>query len=356
MWVGTKGETNRIKLWSGLCQERKALGVSGFAALVFLAVISVAASAAAQTLSDEVHIAPRVELVADTVASLNMPESAGKVFKVAVDLVLVPVTIVDDKNRQVKGLSSDNFDIYEGKHQQNIRYFSSEDAPISVGVVLDVSGSMKDKIERAREAVLEFMKNANPQDEFFLITFSDQPQELSGFTQKLEDIQAQLVYASPKGRTALLDALYAAMTKMKQARYQRRALLIISDGGDNHSRYTEQEVKSAVKEADVAMYAIGIYDRSFSTYEEAMGPILLNDFAQLTGGREFTIDNPNDLMAAAKVIGIELRNQYLLGYRPTMSAHDGKWHKIKIKFRRPKKVSLPPVRVYAKSGYYSPAD
>ena len=166
----------------------------------------------AQGSIDDVHIQPRTELRADTtaLATLAMPSSgSNKPMKVFVDLVLVPVTIVDSMNRLVKGLSSSNFDVYEGKHQQDIRYFSSEDTPISVGVVLDLSGSMKSKIERAREAVVEFMNTANPQDEFFLITFADKPEEVSDFTSSIEDIQGKLVYTVPKGRTALLDAVRA---------------------------------------------------------------------------------------------------------------------------------------------------
>jgi Ca-activated chloride channel homolog len=322
-------------------------------AVACIALVLTAPGLAAQM--DEVHITPNPKNTA-TLASLYLPESNQKMIKVSVDLVLVPVTIVDDMNRHVKGLQSENFDLFEGKQQQNIRYFSSQDAPVSVGIVLDVSGSMKTKIDRAREAVLEFIKSANPQDEFFLVTFSDTAEEHSSFTQRPEDIQSQLVYARPKGRTALLDALQLAMSKMKQAHYQRRALLVISDGGDNHSRYTEGEVKSAFKESDVAMYAIGMYDRNFSTYEEALGPALLHDLSEITGGRAFTIDNPNDLASAAKAIGVDLRNQYLLGYMPSKNSQDGKWHKIKIKFRRPKRVKLPPVHVYARAGYYAPAN
>ncbi len=209
--------------------------------LSLLTVSVVPATTAAQSLIDEVHITPAIKHDTGNLASLMLPESANKVLKVSVDLVLVPVTIVDDRNRHVKGLQSENFDLFEGKQQQNIRYFSSEDAPISVGIVLDVSGSMKTKIDRARDAVQEFLKSANPQDEFFIVTFSDNPQEHSGFTQRIEDIESQLVYARPNGRTALFDALQLAMAKMKQAQYQRRALLVISDGGDNHSRYTERE-------------------------------------------------------------------------------------------------------------------
>ena len=195
---------------------------------------------------------------------------------------------------------------------------------------------MSSKIERAREAVIEFFKTANPQDEFFMITFADKPEEISDFTQSVDDIQGKLVYTVPKGRTALLDAIYLGVSKMRQAKYPKKALLIISDGGDNHSRYTEGEIKSLVKEADVLIYAIGIYDHYFHTEEERLGPALLSDVAELTGGRAFTIDNPNDLADVATKIGIELRNQYVLGYRPKNPAHDGKWRKIKVKLFRQK--------------------
>jgi Ca-activated chloride channel family protein len=217
-----------------------------------------------------------------------------------------------------------------------------------------MSGSMSTKIERAREAVIEFFKAANPQDEFFMITFADKPEEISDFTQSIEDIQGKLVYTVPKGRTALLDAIYLGVSKMRQAKYPKKALLIISDGGDNHSRYTEGEIKSVVKEADLLIYAIGLYDRYMSTPEEQLGPSLLGDLTELTGGRAFTIDNPNDLADVSTKIGIELRNQYVLGYRPKNAAHDGKWRKIKVKLIPPK--GLPPLRVYARTGYYAPTE
>ena len=213
---------------------------------------------------------------------------------------------------------------------------------------------MSSKIDRAREAVVEFFKTANPQDEFFMITFTDQPEEVSDFTQSVDDIQSKLVFTVPKGRTALLDAIYLGVNKMRQAKYPKRALLIISDGGDNHSRYTEGEIKSLVKEADVLIYAIGIYDHYMATPEEQLGPALLSEITELTGGRAFTIDNPNDLADVATKIGVELRNQYVLGYRPKNPAHDGKWRKIKVKLIPPK--GLPPLRVYAKTGYYAPSE
>jgi Ca-activated chloride channel family protein len=277
-----------------------------------------------------------------------------KPMKVDVDLVLVPVTITDPMNRLVTGLDKDNFSLFEGKDQQEIRHFSSEDAPVSLGVIFDMSGSMSSKIDRAREAVIEFFKTANPQDEFFMIAFNDRPEQLSDFTQSVDEIQNKLLYTIPRGRTALLDAIYLGVSKMRQAKYQKRALLIISDGGDNHSRYTEGEIKSLVKEADVLIYAVGIYDHYFATPEEQLGPSLLTEVTEITGGRAFTIENPNDLADVATKIGVELRNQYVLGYRPKNRTHDGKWRKIKVKLIPPK--GLPPLRVYARTGYYAPSE
>jgi Ca-activated chloride channel homolog len=310
----------------------------------------------AQSPVDDVHIKPRIEPTAPKPSELIDPslKTHTKPFKSEVEMVLIPVTITDPMNRLVTGLDKDNFTVFEGKEAQEIRTFSSEDAPVSLGVIFDMSGSMSSKIERAREAVVEFFKTANPQDEFFMVTFADKPEEVSDFTSSVEDIQGKLVYTVPKGRTALLDAIYLGISKMRQAKYTKKALLIISDGGDNHSRYTEGEIKSLVKEADVLIYAIGIYDHYFPTEEERLGPALLSEVTELTGGRAFTIDNPNDLADVATKIGIELRNQYVLGYRPKNIARDGKWRKIKVKLVPPK--GLPPLRVYAKTGYYAPTE
>src|SRR6202043_1791131 len=306
----------------------------------------------AQTSSQDVHIQPRVQPPAPKQLEIDPAfKTHTKPFKVSVDMVLVPVTITDPLNRLVTGLDRDNFHLFEGKDQQEIKTFSSEDAPVSIGVIFDMSGSMSSKIERAREAVIEFFKTANPQDEFFMITFADKPEEIADFTSSVDDIQGRLIYTVPKGRTALLDAIYLGVSKMREAKYPKKALLIISDGGDNHSRYTEGEIKSLVKEADVMIYSIGIYDHYFQTEEERLGPALLSDVSDLSGGRSFTIDNPNDLADVATKIGIELRNQYVLGYRPKNPGHDGKWHKIKVKLQPPK--GLPPLHVYARTGYYA---
>jgi Ca-activated chloride channel homolog len=314
----------------------------------------------AQTDVNDVHIQPReVEKPpeppkADLVSTTDGLKAHVRPLKVDVDLVLVPVTITDPMNRLVTGLEKENFQLFEGNSAQEIRSFSSEDAPVSLGVIFDSSGSMSSKMDRAKEAVVEFFKTANPQDEFFMITFSDEPEAVSDFTNSVDEIQNKLVFAVPRRRTALLDAIYMGVSKMRQAKYPKKALLIISDGGDNHSRYTENEIKSLVKEADVMIYAIGIYDRYASAIEERLGPQLLSEITELTGGRAFTIDNPNDLADVATKIGVELRNQYVLGYRPAKVVRDGKWRKIKVKLLPPK--GLPPLRVYARTGYYAPAE
>ena len=333
-----------------------------FLALAVLACLGL--SAVAQTDVNDVHVQPReVEKPKDTPDTpkenlANSPTNGlsahVRPLKVDVDLVLVPVTITDPMNRLVTGLDKENFQLFEGNSAQQIRTFSSEDAPVSLGVIFDSSGSMTSKMDRAKDAVIEFFKTANPQDEFFMITFNDEPEEVTDFTSSVDEIQNKLVFAVPRRRTALLDAIYMGISKMRQAKYPKKALLIISDGGDNHSRYTENEIRALVKEADVMIYAIGIYDRYASAIEERLGPQLLSDITELTGGRAFTIDNPNDLGDVATKIGVELRNQYVLGYRPAKVVRDGKWRKIKVKLLPPK--GLPPLKVYARTGYYAPAE
>ncbi len=309
----------------------------------------------AQTSTEDVHVQPRVQPPAPKESAIDPAlKTHTSPIKVDVDLVLVPVTITDPLNRLITGLDRENFNLFEGKEQQEIKTFSSEDAPVSIGVIFDMSGSMGTKIDRAREAVIEFFKTANPQDEFFMIAFADKPEEIADFTSSVDDIQGRLLYVVPMGRTALLDAIYLGVSKMRQAKYPKKALLIISDGGDNHSRYTEGEIRSMVKEADVLIYAIGIYDHYFPTEEERLGPMLLSDVTELTGGRAFTIDNPNELADVSTKIGIELRNQYVIGYRPKHPVRDGKWRKIKVKLVPPK--GLPPLKVYAKTGYYAPTE
>jgi Ca-activated chloride channel family protein len=281
-------------------------------------------------------------------------KGSNRGIKIDVDLALVNVTITDPYNRLVTGLDMENFRVFEDSTEQEIAHFSNEDVPVSIGVILDLSGSMANKIDKSRLAALQFFKTANPQDEFFLVSFNDRAQLVSPFTSSIEELQSHLMYTAAHGRTAMLDAIYLGLSQMKGARNSKRALLIISDGGDNHSRYSERDIQNFVKEADVQLYAIGIYEAAGSrpTPEEASGPALLSDVTDLTGGRTFTVSNLNDLPDIAIKISMELRNQYVLGYRPSNKQHDGKWRKIKIKLRPPK--GLPPLNVYAKSGYFSP--
>ena len=279
----------------------------------------------------------------------------GQPIHMNVDLALVSVTVTDPYNRFVTGLEPDNFRVFEDNVEQEVVNFSSEDVPASVGVILDLSGSMANKIGRAKEAALQFFKTANPQDEFFMVGFNDRAGLLSAFTDNVEELQTRMLTVSAKGATALLDAIYLGLAQMRDAHHSKRALLIISDGGDNHSRYSERDIKRLVREADTQLYSIGIFDPleyRARTPEELNGPSLLSEITQLTGGRAFTAENPNDLPDIATKIGTELRNQYVLGYRPSNKAHNARWRKIKIKMRVPK--GLPPLSVYAKTGYYAP--
>jgi len=276
-------------------------------------------------------------------------------LQVDVNLVVVNVTVTDPFDRIVTGLDQDNFQVYDEKVEQKIVAFSTEDAPISVGMIFDCSGSMGDKIQKSKEAALQFFKTSNPQDEFMLISFSDRPDLISGFTGKFENLQDRLLTVKSGGRTALLDAIYLGLSEMKKATTNRRALLVISDGGDNHSRYTEADIKRAVKESDVQIYAVGVFEPLASrarTSEEAGGPGLLAELAEISGGRLFSVENTNELPDIAEKISIELRNQYVLGYKPSNLIRDGRWRRIRVKLNPPK--GLPPLQVYSRTGYYAP--
>lgn len=319
----------------------------------FLAFAGV--SALGQTAIDDVHIIPR-ERTVDVATAAFATNSAGGfsgagLIRTSVNLVMVPVSITDDLHRPVVGLDQDNFQLFEGKKAQEIKNFSSEDTPVSVGILVDTSGSMSYKLERAREAVVQFCEMANPQDEFFLITFADTPQLITDFTTSAEHIENDLLTTRSKGKTSLLDAIYMGVRKMRSARYGRKALLILSDGGDNHSRYTEKDVKSALREADVMVFAVGTYDRYVATQEELLGPTLLRSVAGITGGQAFTITNAGELPLVTRNIGTQLRHQYMLAYQPEALERDGKWHKISVKLRLPKKLNYL-LHVQARAGYY----
>ena len=283
----------------------------------------------------------------------QVAKKSAKSMKVDVDMTLVNVTVTDPYGRLVTGLEQNNFRVFEDNTEQEVVRFSSEDVPISIGVIFDMSGSMADKFEKSRLAAVQFFKTANPQDEFCLVDFNDRAQLASPFTPSVEELQDRLMYSSAHGQTALFDGLYLGLSQMKGAQNPKKALLIISDGGDNHSRYSETDVHKYLKEADVQLYAIGIFDQDeYKTVEEKEGPELLTDMTELTGGRTFTVANLSDLPDVASKISMELRNQYVLGYRPSDRARDGRWRKIKVRLRPPK--GLPPLQVFARTGYFAP--
>jgi len=302
-----------------------------------------------------INIQPRVRPSANPSDETILDRRAD--LRIDTTLVLVPVAVtIASTGKLLTGLEKENFELTEDKVAQEIATFGSEDVPLSVGVVFDTSGSMGAKLERSRQAVAQFMRIANPEDEFFLVQFNDRPDLSVPFTSHPEDVQSHLTWVQSRGRTALLDGVAMAMNEMKKAKNGRKALLIISDGGDNSSRFTESEVRSWVREGDVQIYAIGIFEPMDSrgrTPEEMSGPGLLSDLAEQTGGRNFSVENLADLPDVAAKIGLELRNQYVLGYNPKNGAHDGKYRKVEVKLVKVK--DLPPLRARYRPGYVAPS-
>lgn len=283
--------------------------------------------------------------------SKNLPY--GKPLSTTTDMTLVNVSVLDPLGRIVTGLRQDNFRAFEDGVEQEVVYFASDDVPVSIGVIFDMSGSMADKIQKSRNAAVQFFRTANPDDEFFLVDFNDEAQLITPFTSSVDQLQNQLMYTAAHGMTALYDGVYLGLSQMRSAHHQRKALLILSDGGDNHSRYTETDIRRFVQESDVQIYAIGLFEPNGGpTPEEQHGPALLQDLTQMTGGRIFVVQNLSELPDIATKISMELRNQYVLGYIPSNRTHDGKWRKIKVRLRPPR--GLPPLTVYAKTGYYGP--
>ena len=277
----------------------------------------------------------------------------GQPIRTETQITLVGATVTDPLGRLVTGLQQEHFRVFEDGVEQEVVRFSSEDVPVSIGVIFDMSGSMADKIDKSREAAVQFFRTANPQDEFFLVNFNDRAQLISPFTESVDDLQDRLMYTGAHGLTALYDGVYLGLSQMRGAHNTKKALLILSDGGDNHSRYSETEVRKFVREADVQIYAIGLFDPDGGpTPEEREGPGLLGDLTMMTGGRMFAVKNVSELPDIATKISMELRNQYVLGYRPSQRAHDGKWRKIKVRLNPPK--GMPPLTVSAKTGYFAP--
>jgi Ca-activated chloride channel family protein len=283
-------------------------------------------------------------------------EPATARFNADTSLVLIPSTVTDTRNRFVLGLHKNDFRLFEDGEPQTITHFSGEDAPLSVGIVFDTSGSMGSKLVISRQAAFRLLETLNPEDEAFLVEFGDKAELASSFTSKVEEIESKLTDVRPGGLTAMLDAAEISLHEMKKAKNPRKAIVIISDGGDNNSRYSAKQIQSLVREADVQIYAMGIFEPSLVSplsKEEVSGPRLLSELAEQTGGRAFTASDPNDLPSVATRIGIELRNQYVLAFSSNNKEKDGKYRRVEVKVTEPE--GMPSLKVRWRLGYYAPA-
>lgn len=276
-------------------------------------------------------------------------ETTVPTLRVDTSLVLVPVTVNDRMSRPVTGLEKENFRVFDNNVEQAITQFAMEDSPVAVGLVFDTSGSMGDKLRRSRMAAAEFFKMSNPEDEFFLVEFDDRPRLEVPLTRDSGRIESQLTFSRSKGSTALLDAIYLALHEMKKSKMNKKALLVISDGGDNHSRYSPAEVNKVVRESDVLIYSVGVFGGG-STAEELGGPRLLGKISEQTGGRMYEAV-AYELPDIAKKIGIDLRNRYVLGYSPANQVRDGQYHRVTVKVVPPR--GLPPLNAYWRKGYFA---
>jgi Ca-activated chloride channel family protein len=266
------------------------------------------------------------------------------------NLVLVPVTVTDIRGKLVPGLRESDFTLYENDSPQQLLSFSRETAPISLGIVVDLSGSMVNKLAKTQVAVNEILKNIEPADEEFLVTFSETAQLASGFTRQVSDIRAALSFAKVQGRTPLYDAVAIAMQQMRNARNERKVLFLISDGGDNHSRITRRELRRMVGEEEVQIHAIGIHDGS-ATVQDRIEMKILDDLANMTGGQHYLIHDAAELPELASKISLALHDRYLLGYRPEPAGKPGSFRRINVRVAQPKGVRF---SVYARHGYWMP--
>jgi Ca-activated chloride channel family protein len=314
-------------------------------AAVFLLVVTLPAMMAAY--------AGQSQRFQDEPADKPQASAPSQTLKIDVELVLVNATVTDSLNRSVSGLEKQHFQIWEDRVEQKVEYFSSEDVPVSVGVIFDVSGSMKDKISTARDAATTFLRTLNPDDENFLISFASKPELQADFTTDITKLQNKLIFTPAKGMTAMYDAVYLGLEKVKAGDNPKKALLLITDGEDNQSRYTFSQVRDFVKEQDVQIYAIGIVDDWSSQLGAGhTGRALIEELAEITGGQAFFPNSVYDLEDITTKIAVELKNQYVVGYHSTNKAEDGKWRKLRMKINPPKGINN--LNVRAKTGYYAP--
>lgn len=271
------------------------------------------------------------------------------------DLVLVPVTVSDLRNHPVTFLKRESFRLFDDGVEQTITHFALDDAPMTIGLVFDSSASMRFKIGLSRVAAAAFFRMANPEDEFFLVDFANSARVAVPFTWDPREIEEHIARERPNGRTALLDAIYLALNEMKKSSHRRKGLLVVTDGGDNSSRYTRHEVIRALRESDALIYAIGIFAPAARrrSVEEAEGPDLLRTIAEASGGRLVTVDNTIELPYMAVKVGMEMRTRYVLGYSPNHIRDDGRYHHVQVKLVAP--AGLPPLYASWRTGYFAPS-
>jgi Ca-activated chloride channel homolog len=288
-----------------------------------------------------------VSLAGGSTLAKDRKDDSKPTFRVGVETVFVNVSVTDPLNRSVTGLDQNAFKVFENKVEQKVTFFSEDPAPISVGIIFDRSGSMKSNgnINAARAAIARFMEGADSRDEFALITFNQEATLVTDFTHESGAVANQIALDQPSGRTALYDAVYMGLQQMKKARNDRKAIILVTDGEDNSSRYSPNEVKDYAKETDVQIYGIGEQGQlGYGRYD-------IEEIVQMTGGRAFFPSSFNDLDYYIDLIHSELRNQYILGYVPSDRTHDGKWRKLQIKLDAPE--GLPKLVVRTREGYFT---
>jgi Ca-activated chloride channel family protein len=280
------------------------------------------------------------------------PAMPSATLRVDTNLVLVPTTVNDDFNRPVTGLEKENFHVFDDKVEQTITAFSSDDEPIALGFIFDTSGSMKGALPQGRAAAAEFLKMANPEDEFFLVEFDNNPRLVIPLSSRTSEIGLEVAMTKSGGSTALIDGLFMGIHEIHKSKKTKKALVLISDGGENHSRYSPGEIKNVIKESDVLIYTVVISGSDFNP-DAAAGLEMMNGIAEMSGAHMFN-GRGNALSDIAEKIGIELRNRYVLGYSPRDQKRDGKYHKIEVRVSPPR--GLPKLRAHWRTGYYAPSD
>jgi Ca-activated chloride channel family protein len=272
---------------------------------------------------------------------------------VKTDLVTLTLTVTDLYGRYVSGLSKNAFTVFDNNQEQEITFFSDADAPVSIGILFDVSGSMSgEKIAKARKALERFINTSHPSDEYFLIAFNNRAQLLLDRTRDGESVLQKLTLVNPKENTALYDAVYLGAEKVTRGSHQKKAMLIISDGQDNASRYNFGEVRRLLKESDVVTYAVGIMDgRDAGSMTGMQGQAFLDELSSVTGGKSFYPQTDVEMDEIFERIALELRHQYSIGFTPKDFTPDGKWHKVKTKVKPPR--GLPRLTVRSREGYYA---